>query len=83
MRKPIQFMFGDGFGEHPTVIHRKTLDEPPHGNGFWLYLGFSTRLRSGRQSSAYINAVFDMGRGQVPPWLVIRQMTGGDLWRTT
>ena len=82
-RKPIQFMFGDGFGDHPTVLHRKALErssfeDPFGGDGFWIYLGFSSRLVGGGRAadlgrSAYVERVFDMGRRQVPPWLVIRQ----------
>lgn len=75
--KPIQFMFGDGHGDHPTVIHRKALEDDGvhsyHGDGFWIYLGFSRRLLYNARNS-YLERVFDMDRRQVPPWLVIRQV---------
>jgi len=68
-RKPIRFMFGNGFGDHPTVLHGKSTWPD---DGFWIQLGFSRRLIFGR--NAYVETVFDMGRRQVPPWLVIRRM---------
>jgi hypothetical protein len=68
---PIQFVFGDGHGDHPTVIHHSSRSLSPHGNGFWIYLGFSRRLIFNARDS-YLERVFDMGRRQVPPWIFIR-----------